>query len=472
MERRNDPTPLNYQPIANNGAAYGTFTMRGIQIKQAFRLDEKENELHLRFTSEGHTEISLSFAARDDAGAAQHLLIEYLDSSGTWLQAHQSTSQHVLTNSYQRYLVEMAHISQLNNNPLCSLRIRFGGNNMTAENGQRVTLNNIAIDGKPISVACEPVIPIVCNDTILICPGEKVNSYLFGGSPGAISWQVSPQQGVSKASGSTTSTGDLVFTRRGTYTITFAATNSNTPINCFPESVSMCQRIVIVSGDSTTIDAIPPICGLETTSPLPTTSTSGITGSWSPAFSNLASAVYTFTPDSGYCLTAVDVPVVIIPPTIPAFDTIAKICIGDTLNALPTTSLNGVAGAWSPELNNQQTTTYIFSPTGGQCAVPTQLTIEVEDCPPVQNKTSQFTLVQVLPNPLTSYLQVSSTYAPIESLVITDLLGKVVHRSELNDKTPKTYTLLLNTLPQGLYLLQIKTDNKTQVIRLIKKAEL
>ena len=62
---------------------------------------------------------------------------------------------------------------------------------------------------------------------------------------------------------------------------------------------------------------------------------------------------------------------------IPEFDPIGPICSGDTLTALPTTSLNGIAGFWEPEeLNNTATTTYTFTPNDSTgCTVP--LTIQV-----------------------------------------------------------------------------------------------
>lgn len=62
---------------------------------------------------------------------------------------------------------------------------------------------------------------------------------------------------------------------------------------------------------------------------------------------------------------------------IPEFDPIGPICSGDTLTALPSTSLNGIEGFWEPEeLNNTATTTYTFTPNDSTgCTVP--LTIQV-----------------------------------------------------------------------------------------------
>ena len=47
---------------------------------------------------------------------------------------------------------------------------------------------------------------------------------------------------------------------------------------------------------------------------------------------------------------------------------------------LPTTSINGIAGTWSPAIDNTTTTTYTFTPTSTalpECAIPTTLTITI-----------------------------------------------------------------------------------------------
>jgi gliding motility-associated-like protein/predicted ribosomally synthesized peptide with SipW-like signal peptide len=51
------------------------------------------------------------------------------------------------------------------------------------------------------------------------------------------------------------------------------------------------------------------------------------------------------------------------------------------LAALPTTSINGYTGTWSPALNNTATTVYTFTPTAGQCATTTTLTITINPLP-------------------------------------------------------------------------------------------
>ena len=50
-----------------------------------------------------------------------------------------------------------------------------------------------------------------------------------------------------------------------------------------------------------TFNAVAPICSGQSLSDLPTTSTNGITGTWSPALDNTTTKTYTFTPNSGQC---------------------------------------------------------------------------------------------------------------------------------------------------------------------------
>jgi uncharacterized protein (TIGR02145 family) len=70
-----------------------------------------------------------------------------------------------------------------------------------------------------------------------------------------------------------------------------------------------------------------------------------------------------------------EITITVLPNTIPTFTPIASSCSGETINPIPTTSTNGITGTWSPVLNNNETTTYTFTPDAGQCAVATTQTI-------------------------------------------------------------------------------------------------
>ena len=105
----------------------------------------------------------------------------------------------------------------------------------------------------------------------------------------------------------------------------------------------------------------------------------GTTGAITPSTSTPGTYTVTYTvAASGGCPGVTATTSVTIDPIItPTFNPVAAICSGATLAPLPTTSLNGINGTWSPALNNTTTTTYTFTPTAGQCATTTTLTITV-----------------------------------------------------------------------------------------------
>ncbi|WP_396141445.1 PKD domain-containing protein, partial [Flavobacterium sp.] len=76
------------------------------------------------------------------------------------------------------------------------------------------------------------------------------------------------------------------------------------------------------------------------------------------------------------------VEVTINPSITPTFESVAPICYGDFITALPTISIEGIPGIWSPSINNTQTTTYTFSPTSGTCINSATMTILVSAIPP------------------------------------------------------------------------------------------
>jgi hypothetical protein len=104
-------------------------------------------------------------------------------------------------------------------------------------------------------------------------------------------------------------------------------------------------------------------------------STGAITASTSTA--NIYTVTYTIAATGGCPAVTATAPVVITSQLVPTFTAVAPICSGAALAALPTTSLNGVTGTWSPALSNTVSNTYTFTPTAGQCASTTTLDITV-----------------------------------------------------------------------------------------------
>jgi gliding motility-associated-like protein len=128
-----------------------------------------------------------------------------------------------------------------------------------------------------------------------------------------------------------------------------------------------------------TFDAVADICSGDTLADLPTTSLESITGVWSPAIDNTTTTTYTFTPDDGQCAstTLTELTITVNPIVTPTFDSVAEICSEDTLADLPTTSLEGITGVWSPAIDNTTTTTYTFTPDDGQCVPDSLTTLEI-----------------------------------------------------------------------------------------------
>jgi hypothetical protein len=72
------------------------------------------------------------------------------------------------------------------------------------------------------------------------------------------------------------------------------------------------------------------------------------------------------------------------------FNPIASICSGTEAPSLPSVSINGINGAWSPAtVSNTQSGTYIFTPVSGICADTTSLFVRVK-----QNSNSNETLTR------------------------------------------------------------------------------
>lgn len=142
---------------------------------------------------------------------------------------------------------------------------------------------------------------------------------------------------------------------------------------------STLEKICLFNSVIPTFDQINPICLGKRIAPLPTVSTNGITGTWFPAINNIVTTTYTFTPNPGQSASTATMTIVVTPPVTPTFAQVGPINSGDPLSPLPGTSNEGIDGNWSPAINNLETTTYTFTPKKGLCAVPTTMTIVVNN---------------------------------------------------------------------------------------------
>jgi gliding motility-associated-like protein len=164
----------------------------------------------------------------------------------------------------------------------------------------------------------------------------------------------------------------------GTFTYTFTPDAGQ----C---SVEYTMTIVIDDEITPEFAQIGPLCLNSTPPALPTTSINGITGSWTPAVINttiLGPSDYVFTPDAGQCGVEFTMSIVIDDEITPEFAQIGPLCLNSTPPALPTTSINGITGSWTPAVINTTVlgaSDYIFTPDAGQCGVEFTMSIVIDD---------------------------------------------------------------------------------------------
>ena len=137
--------------------------------------------------------------------------------------------------------------------------------------------------------------------------------------------------------------------------------------------------------------------------------------------------------------TNVNGTLIVNPNVTPTFNPIAAICAGDALNALPTTSTNLITGTWSPALNNQQTTTYTFTPTAGVCATSATLTVTVNPLPSAAITAPTTTILTCATPSITLTATGGGTYSWSNG---TAVVGAA---SGLNVTSPGTYTVTVTS---------------------------
>ena len=217
-----------------------------------------------------------------------------------------------------------------------------------------------------------------------------------------------------------------------------------TPDNPEIESVTLIVEIIEPH--------IEPIFDIETTRckgttiTLPSVSENGITGTWSPEINNQTTTTYTFTPEAGSCALETTVIIEVVDQITPEFTIPSFICEGTVL-ILPEVSDNGIFGVWAPAIDNQQTTTYTFTPVGHDCALPVTVTVEIKriDTPLLNSYCTKNELyIEVLTPDLENQFQWQINGIAIEELSPTIQFSK--YPNLLHENQNKVTVSMTNTL--------------------------
>jgi hypothetical protein len=155
------------------------------------------------------------------------------------------------------------------------------------------------------------------------------------------------------------------------------------------------------------------------------------------------------------------------------------LCVGSTINlsasisgsATPTYSWSGpnsfTSNVQNPVIANASTLnigTYTLTINNGGCVetATTQITL-VSPCTGIYENSNIDLLVNAFPNPFNDELTIDVNEP--SQITITNALGQVIKTVDVKGKT----IIETNDLPKALYILSIKTQNGSRVIKLVKE---
>ena len=164
------------------------------------------------------------------------------------------------------------------------------------------------------------LLPVSLNtNSVSICSGGSTTLIASGGN-GTYNW--SPSTGLSATTGSSVIASPNMTT---TYTVSSFTGNSSCP------TASTEQVLVTVSSINPTFAAVGPYCYGSSIPALPTTSTNGVTGTWSPAINNTVTTTYTFTPNPGQCASTTTLTIQINPQTSISSAVNQTVCVNNAI---------------------------------------------------------------------------------------------------------------------------------------------
>lgn len=210
--------------------------------------------------------------------------------------------------------------------------------------------------------------------------GVGITSIDDGATYGGYTWEYSTDYNnfivINGAIGNTLSQSEI--TALGVSNPIYIRRKSNGTGECMQPQYS--NIVIITSSPSNIVFSTLPatICKGSTVPTLPTVSTNGVIGVWNvETVSNQNNAVYLFTPLEGYCLSPYEYELTVLDVVIPDFLQIAPICAGENL-ILPSNSINGITGSWTPAVNNMITTSYTFvADAVNSCTTQASMVVEV-----------------------------------------------------------------------------------------------
>lgn len=266
-------------------------------------------------------------------------------------------------------------------------------------------------------------------------------------------------------------------------TITLTVTNTS---GCVATATKIINSLPVVNP---TFNTIAPICSGTTLSPLPTTSTNGITGTWSPALNNTETTLYTFTPATGLCATTATLTITVLPANDPSC--VTNPCLPNlTLNtpegnstitykrlnwietnANYTTSISQDVKMKAGDFINLKSGTHIKSGSLylgkiEACTATSKMSIQETKISAIESIESD-SFITIYPNPTKENVTIASTSSKIKSMAVSSTEGKTFFIN--NSINNEQYVLDASNYQKGIYIITIETiDGKIVRQKLIK----
>jgi gliding motility-associated-like protein len=204
------------------------------------------------------------------------------------------------------------------------------------------------------------------------------------------------------------------------FSLSMVVNQNSTQLGVYPESnfgnnVSNDSTISLTTIVYPNFGNVGPFCqGMSYT--LPSVSLNNVDGVWSPPFDNQSSGTYYFLPNDTTCNQPLQLTVQIVPQTTPIFNFATSLCENENL-LFPVSTQTGAFGTWSPAFDNQNTTTYTFTPTISTpavgCPTPAQHTVSIiPSTVPTFSLIDSICLNGQLTFPTVSANSISGTWSP------------------------------------------------------------
>ncbi|OQC46738.1 MAG: hypothetical protein BWX59_00134 [Bacteroidetes bacterium ADurb.Bin028] len=225
---------------------------------------------------------------------------------------------------------------------------------------------------------CSIVAPPISSNSV-VCVGNTLELYVTYSQPGATYQWTGPNGWTSNQMNPTRPNATTAMSGTYSMVVTIGGLTSD-PVT---------TQVTVAPNVTPTFNAVGPYCQGASIPALPTTSTNGITGTWSPAINNNATTTYTFTPNAGQCASTTTMQIVVNPLPSPSINpNPATICAGGSIQL---TASGGATYNWSnsstsPSINVSpaSTTTYTVTVTSAEgCTASASRQVTVNPLPTV-----------------------------------------------------------------------------------------